>query len=192
MRNSTTVIAIALLLCPLLLTGCGSMLAGVEANPIEEDPGRRSIGKQVTDSSIETKAIVNIHAANEDFDEASFTVVSYNGFVLITGEVANIQLKDQATEVIRKIEGVRRIYNELIVAPVSDAATRAKDVWLTTKIKTSLLTTSDTPGIRVKVVTENSVVYLLGLVTQPEADRIASEAAEVNGVERVVQLFEII
>ena len=192
MRNSATVIAIIMLLCPLIMTGCGSMLAGVEANPIEEDPGRRSIGRQVTDESIETKAIVNIHAANDGFKDASFTVVAYNGFVLITGEVGSAQLKDQASEVIRRIEGVRRIYNELIVGPVSDAATRANDVWLTTKIKTSLLTTSDTPAIRVKVVTEDGVVYLMGLVTQPEADRIAGEAAEVNGVERVVQLFEII
>jgi len=191
-RNITAVTAIVTLLFPLLLTGCGSMLAGVEANPIEEDPGSRSIGRQVTDESIETKAIVNIHAADDGFDDANFTVVSYNGFVLITGEVATAQLKDQAAEVIRSIEGVRRIYNELIVGPVSDAATRAKDAWLTTKIKTSLLTTSDTPALRVKVVTENSVVYLMGLVTQPEADRIAGETAEVNGVERVVQLFEII
>ncbi len=192
MTYSSRIIAVIALFSAAVITGCGSMLAGVESNAIEEDPGRRTIGRQVTDESIETKAIVNIHAANGSFDDASFTVVSYNGFVLITGEVPSTELKDQATEVIRRIEGVRRIYNELIVGPVSDAATRAKDTWLTTKIKTSLLTTSDTPAIRVKVVTENSVVYLMGLVTQPEADRIAGETAEVNGVERVVQLFEII
>ena len=93
------------------LTGCGSILATFESNSIEDEPGERSLAEQVLDESIETKAIVNIRAANAAFDDLGFLVVSYNGYVLIAGEVPNQGLKDEASAVVREIEGVRRIYN---------------------------------------------------------------------------------
>ena len=174
------------------LSGCGSMMATFESDTIEEDPGERSFSQQVEDESIETKAIVNIHAANEAFDSADFLVVSYNGYVLIAGEVASQALKDQASNVVKEIPGVRRIYNEMEIGRPSDAKTEASDVWITAQVKSVLLFGSDTPSMRVKVVTENSVVYLMGLLTPEEAKRVAEEAAEVKGVTRVVQLFEVI
>ena len=174
------------------LTGCGSMLATFESNSIEDEPGERSLAEQVLDESIETKAIVNIRAANAAFDDLGFLVVSYNGYVLIAGEVPNQGLKDEASAVVREIEGVRRIYNELVIGPKSTSGTEANDVWLTTKIKTALLTDSEVPSLRVKVVTENSVVYLMGLLSTEEANRTAAAAADVDGVTRVVRLFELI
>ncbi len=174
------------------LTGCGSILATFESNSIEDEPGERSLAEQVLDESIETKAIVNIRAANAAFDDLGFLVVSYNGYVLIAGEVPNQGLKDEASAVVREIEGVRRIYNELVIGPKSTSGTEANDVWLTTKIKTALLTDSEVPSLRVKVVTENSVVYLMGLLSTEEANRTAAAAADVDGVTRVVRLFELI
>jgi len=174
------------------LTGCGSILATFESNPIEEDPGERSLAQQVEDESIETKAVVNIRAANDAFDDLRFVVVSFNGYVLIAGEVPSQELKDQATGVLREIEGIRRIYNELVIGEKSPGDVEANDVWLTTKVKTVLLTASEVPSLRVKVVTENSVVYLMGLLTPEEADRTAAAVAEVEGVSRVVRLFELI
>ena len=174
------------------ISGCGTILATFEADTIEEDPGERTVAEQVLDESIETKAIVNIRAADDAFDEASFIVVSFNGYVLLAGEVQTEALKVQAAEVLRRIEGVRRIYNELQVGPNSDGETEANDIWITTKVKAELLTASNTPSTRVKVTTENSVVYLMGLLTPEEAERVAKEAAGVTGVKRVVQLFELI
>ena len=176
----------------LTLAGCGSMMATLESETIDEDPGERSFSQQVEDEGIETKAIVNIHAANEAFDDADFLVVSFNGYVLIAGEVANQSLKDQASNVVREIPGVRRIYNEMEIGRPSDAKTEASDVWITAQVKSILLFQSDTPSLRVKVVTENSVVYLMGLLTPEEAQRAAEAAAGIKGVVRVVQLFEII
>jgi len=160
-----------------LLGGCGSVMSSAGAGPIEEDPGERTFGQQMTDESIETKAKVNIHAAGEGYDNAHLSIVSFNGFVLIAGQVPSEQLKQLATDTVREIEDVRRIYNELEVGPETGASTRTHD---------------NTPGTRVKVVTENSVVYLMGLMTAEEADRVALEAAEVTSAARVVQLFEII
>ena len=101
-------------------------------------------------------------------------------------------LKAKATEVVRKIRGVRRIYNELEVAAPSSGMTRTSDTWITTKVKSFLLGNPDVEGSRVKVVTEDGVVYLMGLVTRDEAKRIADEASDISGVQKVVKLFELI
>ena len=175
-----------------LLSGCGAIMSSAGAGPIEDDPGERTLGQQMTDESIETKAKVNINAADDGYDDAHLSIVSYNGFVLVAGQVPSEALKALATDVVREIEDVRRIYNELEVGPETSAGTRSNDTWITTQVKSKLLASSDTPGTRVKVVTENSVVYLMGLLTALEGDRVALEAAEVSGAERVVKLFEII
>ncbi len=187
-RLSLTLFTLGLL----SLGGCGSMLATMEMNTIEEDEGERTLGRLIEDENIETKALVNIHDANEDFDHTNIKVVSYNGYVLIAGQVANQALKDQATRVIKEVRGVRRIYNELEIAAPSSAMTRTSDTWITTKVKSFLLGNFDIEGTRVKVVTEDGVVYLMGLATPEEAERIAAEAADIGGVQKVVKLFELL
>ncbi len=182
-----------LLLCASFsLSGCGSFLASMESNTMEDDPGERTMGQQLDDESIETKSIVNIRAANDAFDESHLVVVSYNGYVLLAGQVHSEALKTQATEVLRSIRNVRRIYNELEIASPSSGMTRSSDTWITTKVKSYLLGNTGIEGGRVKVVTENGVVYLMGLATQAEADRVADTAAGISGVQRVVRIFEII
>ncbi len=176
----------------LTLGGCGSMLATMQVDTIEDEPTERTMAQQFEDESIETKAVVNIHAADQAFDDAHLVVVSYNGYVLLAGQVQSEALKAKATDVVRKIDGVRRIYNEIEVASPSSGMTRTSDTWITAKVKSWLLGASDTEGMRVKVVTENGVVYLMGLVTADEAQRITDKAAGISGVQRVVKLFEIV
>ncbi|GHD25908.1 BON domain-containing protein [Halioglobus pacificus] len=183
---------VSLLVISLMLSGCGSILASFESNAIEDDPGERNLSQQIADESVETKAIVNIRAADDRFDQANLVVVAHNGYVLIAGQVASEDLKAKATDVVRKIREVRRIYNELEVASPSSAMTRTSDSWITTKVKSWLLGSSSTPGLRVNVTTENGVVYLMGMVTEEEADRVAAVAADTSGVQRVVRLFELI
>ena len=187
-----TLITCALLLATVSLSGCGTMLASFESNKIEDEADERTLAQQVADETIETKATVNIRAANDAFDEAHLVLVSYNGYVLIAGQVPSEQLKTQATEVVRDIQDVRRIYNELEIAAPSSGLSRTNDTWITTKVKSWLLGSPDIEGTRVKVVTENGVVYLMGLVTAEEADRITDAAAGISGVQRVVKLLEII
>ena len=189
----TRLTATLLLLLPLLgLPGCGSMLASMEVDTIDEDQGKRTFGRRIEDDSIEIKARVNIHAADERFDEAHLNVVSFNGYVLLAGQVQSEELKTKAANVLREIRGVRRIYNELEIAAPSSAMTRTSDTWITTKVKSFLLGNPDIQGSRVKVVTEDGVVYLMGLATREEAGRISAQAADISGVQRVVQLFELI
>jgi osmotically-inducible protein OsmY len=168
------------------------VLKTMQVDTIEDEPIERTMARQLEDESIETKATVNLHAANEAFYQTHLAIVSYNGYVLIAGQISDETLKRQATDVVRKIRGVRRIYNELEIASPSSVMTRSSDTWITAKVKTWLLGRSDTEGTRVKVLTENGVVYLMGLVTREEAERISGVAADISGVQRVVRLFELV
>jgi osmotically-inducible protein OsmY len=174
------------------MSGCSSLLVAVDADSIDDPPDRRTVAQRIADESIELKAVVNMHAADEGFKGSNIAAVSYNGYVLIAGQVASEALKKKAADVVREIRHVRRIYNELEVAAPTASLVRTSDTWITAKVKSQLLANGETPGMRTKVVTENGVVYLMGLVTREEADRIASTAAGVGGVQRVVRLFEII
>ena len=189
MTNSLACLCLCLVF---LLSGCGSFLASLESNTMEDNLGERTMGQQLDDESIEIKAVVNIRAANDSFDHAHLVVVSYNGYVLLAGQVESEALKSQATEVVRKIRNVRRIYNELEVASPSSGMTRTSDTWITTKVKSYLRGSTGIEGGRVKVVTENGVVFLMGLATRAEAARVADTASGISGVQRVVRIFEII
>ena len=175
-----------------MLSGCGSFMASMQSEAIEEDPGERTFGQQLDDENIETKAVVNIHAADEAFDEAHIIVISYNGYVLIAGQVQSEALKAKATEVVRKVRDVRRIYNELDISAPSSAMSRTSDTWITTKVKSWMLGSSEVEGGRVKVVTENGTVFLMGLASQAEEKRIVKMASGISGVQRVVSLLELI
>ncbi len=183
-----------LLLCLLIASsaGCGSILSSIDAEPIEDDPGERTYGATVEDEAIETKAAVNINASNAGFKSSHFTVTSYNGFVLLAGQVSGADLKQQASDVVRNIRGVRRIYNELELAGNTSAMTRSSDIWITTKVKSAMLASEEIQSNRIKIVTENGVVYLMGLVTHSEGGRATDTASGTAGVQKVVQLFEYI
>ena len=176
--------------CILVLSGCGSFLASMQMDTIDDHPNKRTTAQMIEDQNIETKVTVNIHAENEAYHDAHIVVVAYNGYVLLAGQVNDEVLKSEATKIVHRVKGVRRIYNELEIGPPSSAITRTSDAWITSRIKAALLVSSDEQGTRIKVVTENGVVYLMGLVAQDEAERISDKAASVSGVRRVVRLFE--
>ncbi|MDG2045990.1 MAG: BON domain-containing protein [Halioglobus sp.] len=178
--------------CLLALSGCGSLLSSMQVGSIDDPPNKRTLGRMIEDDNIETKAMVNIHASNDAYENAHLVVVSYNGYVLLAGQVGDKSLKSRATSVVRKIQNVRRIYNELEVGPPISNLTSGKDSWVTSKIKSVLLTSDNIESSQIKVVTENSVVYLMGLVTEKEAKHVKELAADVSGVSKVVSLFEII
>jgi osmotically-inducible protein OsmY len=184
--------SLVLLLCCAMLSGCASLLASMETGPLEDSPYERTLAQQFEDESIETKAIVNLRADDDGYDVAHLVVVSFNGYVLLAGQVESERLQRRATDILRKIHGVRRIYNELEVGVPTTGMTRSNDTWLTTKVKTRMLASPSIEGGRVKVVTENGVVYLMGLVSRDEADRISHTVSGISGVERVVRLFELV
>ncbi len=183
---------LALTLC-LSISGCSSVLTATRDNPIEDDRGTRTFGSKIDDSLIETKAAVNIAKASPDLDQNSHIVVtSYNGIVLLAGQTPRADLKALAEKEASGVQRVKKVNNELQVMEPSSILARNNDAWLTTKIKSQMLTDSAIPGSRIKVVTENGIVYLLGLVTQQEATRATNLVQGVSGVQKIVKLFEYI
>ncbi|MCW2269862.1 BON domain-containing protein [Pseudomonas sp. GD03860] len=182
----------ALTLC-LSLTGCSSVLTATRDTPIEDDRGTRTFGSKIDDSLIETKVAVNVAKASPDLDKNSHIVVSsYNGIVLLAGQTPRADLKSLAEQAAGQVQRVKKVHNELQVLPPSSILARNNDAWLTTKIKTQMLTDNSIPGSRIKVITENGIVYMLGLLTQQEATRATNLVQGVSGVQKIVKLFEYI
>lgn len=182
----------ALTLC-LSVSGCSSVLNSTRDNPIEDDRGTRTIGSKIDDSLIETKASVNIAKASPDLDKGSHIVVtSYNGVVLLAGQTPRADLKSLAEQTAGQVQRVKKVHNEIQVMQPSSILARNNDAWLTTKIKAQMLGDANVPGSRIKVITENGIVYLLGLVTQGEANAATSVVQGVSGVQKIVKLFEYI
>ncbi|NWA01310.1 BON domain-containing protein [Pseudomonas gingeri] len=183
---------LALTLC-LGLSGCSSVLTATRDEPINDDRGTRTFGSKIDDSLIQTKVEVNVAKADPALEVSSHIVVtSFNGIVLLAGQTPSEELKAKAEQAAAAVQRVKKVNNELQVLQPSSFAARSSDTWLTSKIKTQMLTDNTIPGSRIKVVTENGIVYLLGLVTQQEATRATNLVQGVGGVQKIVKLFEYI
>lgn len=183
---------VGILLTALVVSGCTSIISETTDKPIESDPGSRTFGAVIDDQSIETTATVNIRKTDPNLDLAHIVVTSYNGVVLLTGQVLNEELRVRAAQTAAAVKNVRVVRNELVVAENSSFAARSSDTLLTTKIKSKLLTAKNIKDSRVKVITENGAVFLMGLVTHAEADIASTVAQETDGVQKVVRLFEYV
>lgn len=151
---------------------------------------RRTSGMQLEDESIELKVGQNMR--HHLPDRAHVNANSYNRMVLLTGEVATDADKAKAETVVSKIENVRGVINELEVTFTSSMTSRANDSLLATKVKARLVESKDLLANAFYVVVERGNVYLLGRVTEREANRAAEIASSVGGVKRVVKMFELI
>lgn len=182
----------AFLLAPLLLAGCASLQAPLSAEPLDRDHGQRTLGARIEDSAIEHKVAVNISRADAGLRAARVVVVSWNGQVLLAGQVGSEDLRRKAEDTARKVRHVQHVHNELVVGTHAGLGARMADVGITAGVKLRLLFGPDVPGRRVKVVTENGVVYLMGLLTREESGLAVNAAREVYGVQKIVKIFEYI
>ncbi len=180
------------LVLALILSGCTRMVASFSDEPMDTYHGKRTLGAQIEDRSIRHKIRVNLFRADERFRDARLNVKSYNGNVLITGEVDTAALRDKATEVAEQVRHVRDVHNEMKVSGQSSLLSRLNDSWLTTKTKTRLLLRGDTPGRRTRVHTSNGTVYLMGLLEPEEADAVVQQVQRVYGVQKIVKIIEYI
>ena len=172
------------------LGGCAAAVVGgaVATGMVATD--RRSTGAQLDDQNIELRASSSL--AGTFGDRAHTNVTSFNAKVLITGEVATEADKQQAFQIVSQVQGVRSVVNELAVMPVTSLSQRSSDSLITAKVKASMVDASDVFGTLFKVVTERNTVYLMGRVTQVEANRATEISRSVSGVQRVVRVLEIV
>lgn len=168
------------------------MLDATSDGPLEPDPGRRTFGAYVDDQRLETVIKVNLRKSDPALAEANINVLSFNGVVLLTGEVPSSDLRQAAGEIVRAINKVRQVHNELLVKSNSTFFSRSNDNWLATKLRSKILANRDIESERVKLVVENRVVFLMGLLTREEANLVSEIAAHTEGVEKVVRVIEYI
>lgn len=183
---------IALLGASLLTAGCAEVLHVTSSKPMEMKANQRTLGAKLNDREIETIAKVNIKKADPQLQHAHVNVDSYNGLVLLTGQVPSDELRNVVADTVYKLNPVREVHNELVVANATDFATRSVDSWISTKIKSQLLADSETKSSRVHFITEMKTVYLMGTVTRAEADRIVNMVSRTSDVQQVVKVFEYI
>lgn len=156
---------------------------------------RRSTGAAIDDTSIEIGA--QNYIDNSEFMDSNDRIiaVSYNGRLLLAGEVSSTDKKNRAEKIAYQIKGVKHVYNELMVGVKANNKARINDSYLTSKINTSLLNNNPIDGVdpaRINVTTSQGISYLMGLVTREEGAAVAEVASNINGVKKVVKLFEYV
>ncbi|PJG59836.1 division/outer membrane stress-associated lipid-binding lipoprotein [Aeromonas cavernicola] len=188
MKNK--IFLLSLLSCILLLQGCAAVVVGGAASTAKVSGDRRTLGTQWDDQAIELKA-ANLLADNKPLSTASkISVYSNNGRVLLVGQTPSDAYKAEAGKIVARVEGVRHVYNELRFGRPVSLGVRSNDSWITSKVKADMLGAKNFDSGKVKVVTENGEVFLIGLVTRPEGDRAVEIARHVSGVKRVIKAFE--
>jgi osmotically-inducible protein OsmY len=180
------------LLCLVWLTGCATLVAPFSEEPVDRNHGERTFGSVIEDQAIETKTRINLKRAGPPLSEQRIVVVSFNGHVLLAGQVNNDAQRNQAGEIAAAIRRVQQVHNELAVSGHNSFLARINDAWLTTKVKTRLAFAGDTRASRTKVVTENGVVYLMGLMTRKESDAAVAQVQKSYGVQKIVKIIEYI
>lgn len=172
------------------LAGCAPLLVGgavVGGGLIVTD--RRTPGIQLEDEGIESRARTRVR---ELATLGNVSITSYNRTVLLTGEVPGAAEKTAVEQAVAKVENVRTVVNELGVGPSSSIGSRSTDVFLSSKVKATLVDAKDVHANAYKVVVERAVVYMMGRVTEREAARGVDLARSVSGVQKVVRVFELL
>ena len=169
---------------PLVVGGAAAMGVGMVATD------RRSSGAQLDDQGIELRAAARVREIAND--NMYVSVTSYNRQVLLTGAVGNEADRRRVEDVVQRVDNVRSVVNELTIGPPSTFQERSNDLFISGKVKASLLDAKDVFATSFKVITENGVVYLMGLATRREVDRATDIARGVSGVQKVVRVVEVV
>ena len=173
-----------------LLHGCAPVMVAGAAGGAAAAHDERATATIIEDNLIEARAKDAIYSDPELVKKVHVNVTSVNHVVLLTGETLSGPLRDKVLDMVARLDKVRRVHNEIRVADLTDFQSRANDAWLTSKIKAQMIAAKGVDSTRINITTEDGTVYLMGLVTHAEGDRATDIARNVEGVKRVVKLFE--
>ena len=186
--NRIASLTLALAIASMLASCVPVIVAGAAGGAALVATDRRTAGAQVDDEGIELKVVTQ--AGNLYGDRAHVNATSYNGLVLLTGEVPDQGAWSSLGNFAKAQAKVKAVQNELVVAPATNLSQRSNDSYITSKVKARFVEANKFPPNAVKVVTERGVVYLMGIVTKAEGDSAGDVAATTDGVAKVVKVFE--
>ncbi|MCP4412484.1 MAG: BON domain-containing protein [Gammaproteobacteria bacterium] len=192
MLNKTLFIVILFFVSVPFLTGCVTAIVAGAAVSADMASDRRSSGTYIDDQSIEIQVSDLISSDETLSNSSSISVVSFNRVVLLAGQTPSKELKDRASTHVRKLNQVKSVHNEIRISTPGSLLSTTNDTWLTTKAKTLMLAEKDFSSNHIKVYSENGEIFLMGLVTKAEANKAIAIVRNIDGVKRVVQLFEYI
>jgi len=172
------------------LSACGILAVGGVAAGASVMADRRTPGVQAIDNGIEMQA--NAALSKKFGDNAHINVTSFNQKVLLTGEAKDADIKGEAEAYVKAMKNARNVFNEIVIGPNSTYTARANDSYLESKIKTQMIFTDKLPSNSMSIVAEGTSVYLMGILTQNEADLAKKVASNTNGVKDVYVYFDII
>ncbi|WP_295543523.1 BON domain-containing protein [uncultured Thiohalocapsa sp.] len=178
----------------LTLCGCGPMVVAGATYGAAVAYDRRSADVVLDDEIIELRARDAYLKHPQLSEHSQLKATSYNLSVLITGQAESAQIADRFARLVAQLPKVKQVYNEAEIGPMISLGQLGKDAMLTSRAKLAIQSIK-LPGfdaLRVKVVTDNGVVYLMGLVTPAEGDATAEKVRRIPGVQRVVKIFEYI
>jgi osmotically-inducible protein OsmY len=189
-RNLSLICASFVIAC--LLSGCWIAVATSAAAGAAVVYDRRSTGTVIDDQNIEFKirhSVATFKPVNLQ-KNTHLSVTSYNNAVLLVGQVPDEVVKEKIGALAADTDQVRKVYNQLQIMPPTSLTQRSKDSWITAKIKSNSIFGREIDPLRTKVITENNVVYLMGIVSHEEAEKLTNVARKTNGVERVIRVFD--
>ena len=172
------------------LHGCFPVVAAGAGAAVLAAEDRRTTGIYLEDQNIELKASKALGEKYGKDDRVHASVISFNRYVLLSGQVPDEAVKKDIGVLALGIENVRNVQNELVVGPATSFSQRATDGYVTSKVKTKFVSEAKFQANYVKVVTDNNTVFLMGLVTHKEADDSTDIARSTGGVTKVVRVFE--
>lgn len=181
-----------LLFSMLLLQGCAGGLIVVAGAAVAVSSDERSISTQIDDDNLSMAALDKINELPINFQEIRINFITNNGYLLIIGQVNNNAEKQMIGNKLANLKGVKQVYNQLRVSRPIGFTQQSKDSWITTKVKSQLTTHEDINSFKIKVVTENSELFLIGRVNKKTADTATNIGRKVSGVKRVNRVFQII
>lgn len=184
-----SVITTAILVASMFLTACSDAPSKKDFSPKPEQ-GKRSLTEFVDDEKLEASVYSKINGSEMDFSETHIRVNSFKGIVLLTGEVPDEELKAEASRLAQTLSGVRQIHNELQLKSNSTFFARSNDTSLEAKIRVKLLADRDIDGAKVRIVVEDRVVYIMGLLTRKQTKLATDIVANTSGIERVVRVVD--
>lgn len=152
----------------------------------------KNLESNIHDQYITMRAYQALDIDCDYFKDANINVSTFNHTVLLTGQVPKPWQKKAAAQIIKKIAEGAVIYNVITVQPPIPPWVRLSDAWITTKIKTKLMSASDIDATRIKVITENGTVYLMGILPVSEAEEVVNAARDTEGVHAVVRVFSYV
>ena len=193
--NHLGIFAALMGLSAIFISGCVGIpiagLVGGSAIAIDLSRDNRSVGTYLNDNVLEAKISNEIRSdAMLSSSQIHVSPTVINGLVLLTGEAPKRTHIDRILDIAKAFKNTRKVVNRIELAGKSTLASRANDTWITMEVKTALFHAANVDHLRIKVVTERAHVYLMGLVSTEEADAAAQAARSINGVARVVKVFE--